>query len=256
MDAEDSSATPVNADEAYKECEDAIKVCEEAAVSSKYLLTVCVVIIILLGSLLVYLNLPLGQKQQSSSLSAYYMMPLNCVDCDVGMVKMVSSDVGVGIDAVVSDSVSRPSLLLVSRNKSTLWVAKSRLNILSGLCSFGGNKKACGLRNSSLAEAVVCLGGYNITGDSLIFYTQGECDYCRNMSSMLSRVRKEGNFSVVTLDLDYASKREIAGKCLSEILDIDGNVPQLACPSNGLIRMGLFSSESELQKFAEACRTA
>jgi hypothetical protein len=73
---------------------------------------------------------------------------------------------------------------------------------------------------------------------------------------MLSKVRKAGNFSVVTLDVGYKSKRDIASKCLSEILDVEGNVPQLACPSNGLSRMGLFSSEDEMRKFAEACRSA
>lgn len=263
MDAKDASAKPADVaesvknecDEAYRECEDAIKVCEDAALSSRYLLTVCVVIIILLGSLLVYLNLPYGQKQ-SDSLSVYYMMPLGCKECDVDMVRMVSSDAGVRIDAVVSDSVSRPSLLLISGNRSTLWVARSRLNILSGLCSFADNRKSCGLRNDSLVESADCLRDYNISRDSLIFYTQAECDFCRNMSSMLSKVRKAGNFSVVTLDVDYKSKRDIASKCLSEILDVKGNVPQLACPSNGLSRMGLFSSEDELRKFAQACRSA
>jgi hypothetical protein len=254
-DASECESAKDECDEAYKECEGAIKVCEEAALSSRYLLTVCVVIIILLGSLLVYLNLPYGQRR-SEALSVYYMMPLGCKECDVEMVRMVSSDVGEKIDIVVSDSVSRPSLLLVSNNRSTLWVAGSRLNILSGLCSFANNRKSCDLRNNSLLESAGCLRAYNISGDSLIFYTQGECDFCRNMSSMLSAVRKAGNFSVVTLDVDYKSKREIASKCLSEILDVGGKVPQLACPSNGLSRMGLFSSEDEMRKFAQACRSA
>lgn len=246
------SRSAIECEEAVKECEVAIRECEEAALSCRYLLSVCVIIILLLGALLVYFNLPyLGRGDER--LKVYYMMPLKCVDCDVLMVNEVASEAGLVVEDVVSDSVNRPSILIIYGNASTLASASSRLNILSALCFFASHNRSCELRKLAAQEVVKCLGGYNISEDTVLLYTQYECDYCRNLSSWARELRKEG-YKFEEIDLAYKQDKEIADRCLSSVIDLRGVVPQIICPANGVNRMGSLNSRDELRSFAESCR--
>lgn len=242
-------------DAAYKECEDAIKECEDAALSCRYLLSVCVVVIILLGSLLVYLNAPYSGKSSNGELRAYYLMPPSCRDCDTYVVKQVSSELGVRIDTVVSDGVQKPMLQVFFGNKSTVGTARTRLNILATLCSFAGNAKACSLVNASVTEPVACLGRYDVSPDTVIFFTQSGCDYCESMKAWVRELRDDG-YLFRDVDVFYKNDKEIADACLSGLLDVDGVVPQFVCPASGVAKVGAFASKEEMKEFADACRRA
>ncbi|MBN2013872.1 MAG: hypothetical protein JW778_01705 [Candidatus Altiarchaeota archaeon] len=239
---------------AVKECEDAILECEDASLSCRYLLSVCVIIIILLGSLIIYLNLPYDENgERFENLTVYYLKPQGCVDCDLSAMNEVSSELRLDIAVVESDSVLRPSLFVVYGDESTLGLANSKLNMLSLLCYFADVKESCELRDEDIRSAVECLSSYNISGDAVVFYTQEGCERCSDMIQWIRQLRDEG-YSFYTIDVDDEDEREIAEQCLNDVLDLHGVVPQFACAAKGRNSIGAFTSIEQMTSFAEDCK--
>lgn len=252
-DKKECAAAKEECEEAVVECEEAIRECEEASLSCRYLLSVCVIVIILLGSLILYINLPYDEEGDGfENMTVYYLMPVGCVECNPLMIEGISSELELDIKIVESDSVLSPSVLVVYEGRSTLGLAKSRLNVLSMLCDFTGVKKSCDLRLEDIDSMVVCLSGYNISADTVVFFTQDGCDRCSDMKPLISQLKGEG-YGFYTIDVDDEDELAVAEACLSDILDLEGVVPQFACAGKGRSRLGAFTSIEQMRDFADEC---
>lgn len=226
--------------------------------SWRYILAVSFIIIILVGAGLIYLNRPHAEtKQESENLSIYYLMPLDCEDCDLSMINEISSELKIEIKSIRTKIVPRPNVLIIFGDRADLGLANSKLNTLSLLCEFANITKACELRDGlrDIEFAVDCLNGYNVSSDSVIFYTGEDCDHCSEMKPWIRQLGKE-NYTFYTIDLVDENRTRIADECLSEILDLSGDIPQFACPALGRSHMGAFTSIGEMREFAENCRNA
>ena len=243
-------------EEACRECEEAIRECEEAALSCRYLLSVCVIIIILLGSLLIYLNLPYDEEK-GKDVKVYYIMPKGCTDCDLKMIEKPAKTIGVDVEVVESDAFKKAMILVVSENKTDYTSANSELNFLGILCDFAQIDDACALFNESqdISLATACVEKYNVSLDTVFFYTQDGCDHCADMASWIRELKKEG-YEFYTIDLDDEEKTKIADECLFKILDLSGDIPQFACASNGKGMPRAFTSIEEMKAFADDCASA
>lgn len=224
--------------------------------SWRYLLPVSVLIIILLGALLIYSNLPRNETEREfENLSIYYLMPLDCEDCDPSMISEISSELKIEIKSIRTKIVPRPNVLVIFGDKADMGLANSKLNTLSLLCEFANITKACELRDElrDIEFAVDCLNRYNISSDSVIFYTGEDCDHCSRMRPWIRQLRNE-NYTVYTIDFADENRTSIADECLYNVLDLKGDIPQFACAALGKNHMGAFTSIEEMREFAENCR--
>ena len=219
----------------------------------RYILGGLVVIIGVLAFLLMQ-NMLVNPGPNSGDVGVYYLMPVQCSDCDSSSFKELMSGIGVDSESVVSDSVSSPMIFMVYDGRSTLALANSRLNILSALCEFTDNLQACNLKEDYVFSAQECLKKNNISEDAIIFYTQGECEPCSQVLPFVRSLRDEG-YSFEKLDLDSSRDMAVAEECLSGVLDLEGQIPQFACTSNARVRLGGFESEEELRAFAQNCKS-
>jgi hypothetical protein len=235
------------------ECE-----CEESMTSWRCMLPTIVVIILFAAAILIYFNTPRPEKgQKYENLSVYYLMPPDCEDCDLSMIDGISSDLDVEIRGVRTRIVPRPNLLVVYGNRADMALANSKLNVLSLLCEFTNITRACDLRDElkSIESAVDCLNGYNVSPNSVAFYTGDDCEHCSGMKPWIRQLGKEG-YAFYTIAIEDENMTQIADDCLSEILDLKGNIPQFVCASLGKHHMGAFESIEDMREFAENCKNA
>jgi len=229
---------------------------EENMLSWKYILAVSLIVIIFVGVGLIYLNRPHNETgQKFENLSIYYLMPLDCEDCKQSMINEISSELEIEIKSIRTKIVPRPNVLVIFGDKADMGLANSKLNILSLLCEFANITKACELRDElrDIEFAVDCLNKYNISSDSVIFYTGEECDHCSEMKSWIKQLRKE-NYTFYTIDITDENRTGIADECLYNVLDLKGDIPQFACAALGKNHMGAFTSIEEMREFVENCR--
>ncbi len=214
------------------------------------------VLVVVLGCFLIYSGFSdNGCENKSSEVVVYYLMPLDCVDCNPEMLEDISSKLEIYVKSVESDSVTRPSVFVVAGNKSTLGLANSELNILSLLCEFAKLEESCVLQDEllSVSSAVECLSKHNISDDAVFFYTQDECAPCSDMLPWIKQLKAEG-FVFHVVDVDKGEDMSFADECLTQVLDIDGIIPQFACVSNGQNRLGAFTSIEDMRSFSENCK--
>ncbi len=230
---------------------------DETSRSWGYVLAVSL-IIILVGAGLIYLNRPHPEtEREPENLSIYYLMPPDCEDCDLSMINEISSELKLKIKSIRTRIVPRPNILVIFGDKADMGLANSRLNTLSILCEFVNITRACELRDElrDIEFAVDCLNRYNVSSNSVIFYTEEGCDHCNRMKPWIRQLRKE-NYTFYTIDLTDENRTRIADECLYNILDMKGNIPQFACAALGKNHMGAFTSIEEMREFAENCRNA
>ncbi|OYT41732.1 MAG: hypothetical protein B6U86_01750 [Candidatus Altiarchaeales archaeon ex4484_43] len=154
---------------------------DETSRSWGYVLAVSL-IIILVGAGLIYLNRPHPEtEREPENLSIYYLMPPDCEDCDLSMINEISSELKLKIKSIRTRIVPRPNILVIFGDKADMGLANSRLNTLSILC-------------------VDCLNRYNVSSNSVIFYTEEGCDHCNRMKPWIRQLRKE-NYTFYTIDL-------------------------------------------------------
>jgi hypothetical protein len=224
--------------------------------SWRNLLPITVIVVILLGVVLVYFNLPPEEDVVGSgNLSVYYLMPVDCVECNPLMMDEISSDLGIEIRVIRTKIVPRPSILIIYGDRADMGVANSRLNVLSLLCEFANISGACELRDEAkdIESAVDCLAGYNVSSDSIIFYTGDDCEHCSEMKPWIRQLTGEG-YVFYTIDIMDENRTKIADECLPNILDLRGNIPQFACAALGRTHMGAFTSFEEMRDFTVNCR--
>lgn len=233
---------------------------DDRGVSLKYLLLAGVVVILLVGVFLVYYNPPCRETVEESvteNLSVYYLMPPDCGDCDLQMIEDISSELGIKVRAIQTKIVPRPNMLVIYGDRADLGLANSRLNTLSLLCEFADIKRACELRDElrDIESAVECLGRYNLSANTPIFYTDSDCDHCREMSAWVEQLSGEG-YAFYKIDIADEGRTRIVDECLSSILDMSGNVPQFACTALGRNHVGAFKSLEDMREFAVNCVSA
>lgn len=198
-----------------------------------------------------------SSSTSDENLRILYLMPIDCKNCDVAMIDDISGGIGIEIEKYVTDSVPRAMVLLTFKNKATTALAGSELNILNAICEFSGYKKACLLRDAMVGspKTEICLDKYNLTKDQVAFYYTDWCPHCTRMKPWIKELENE-SYKFLWLNAENESDIKIAEECFSKILNIGGGIPQFACPSNGGLKVGEFSSKEKLKEFAEECKSS
>jgi hypothetical protein len=190
---------------------------------------------------------------EADSFRVDYLIPEECEDCNTSFIEDVSNNLGITIRIYETDNVRRPSILIFNGDGMALADASTRFNILNSICEFSGLKKACNLRDSfNNEEMEECLGRYNVTLDSMVFFHSQGCGHCKNMMPWVEDVKME-EYSVLWIDVTNDTMMNLADECLSGIIDLKGGVPQFACPATGKMHIGEFMSKKEMIEFASEC---
>ena len=205
-------------------------------------------------------------------LAVTYLYPIRCVDCDLNVagqcdfcnsyydirsMDVLSHDVGVPLSHAVSDVVDKPALFLVSEGKSTLGDARSKVTIANNLCRFAKVQKSCDLFTKELENLGLCVGGYGIGENTLIYHTSsGKCNVCGKTDPIADELAKLDfndtvKYSVYTVDHNSADGKQLISECLGAFNNIN-YAPQLLCPNNGADLTGQFTL-SEAREFADVC---
>jgi len=191
----------------------------------------------------------------SGSLSALYLYPEKCKDCNLSMVKQLSNDLGLDIGIFLSRDVSRPSVLVANKDKSYLGIANSRFNIANILCGVANYTKACVVIDDELAKAKSCLNEYKINPENVVFYyTSDLCENCDLMVSWVKELEKE-SYNFTGIDMNNTMQMTVAKQCLNQLIDVNGYVPQFVCPTTGQTHIGKFDFYDDLKEFADKCRS-
>ncbi|HEX55263.1 MAG TPA: thioredoxin [Candidatus Altiarchaeales archaeon] len=192
--------------------------------------------------------------EQLDRIKIIYLIPLNCDDCNLPMLQDIAYELEIKSELYITDAVKRPSALIMKDNRATLAVANSKLNIVTAICEFTGNERACSMRDSiNSSNMENCLSKYNISKNSVIFFHTEWCSHCRKMVPWIEKLENE-TYEFVWIDANDDERMKIVRECLAQILDKRGYVPQFACPANSKLHIGEFRTIDEMRKFAEECR--
>jgi hypothetical protein len=205
-------------------------------------------------------------------LRVYYMYPLRCVDCDLNkpgqcdyctsyydarLMDLLSQEVGVPVEFHVSDTVHRPSVLVVYDGKITLGDARTRYNIANTLCSFAKIEKSCTLFTGELERVEECVAAYGVEPGTVVYHTSSrQCPVCIGTDKSIKKLEgleyEEGvGYSVHVVDHADEQALKILSDCFRAFDDVD-YVPQLLCPVTGKDLTGEFTL-SQASEFADNC---
>jgi len=193
----------------------------------------------------------------STDVGIIYLIPENCQDCNLAMLQDISYELDIEHKLYFTDSVSRQSVLITKDNKATLAAASSRGNVLKALCDFSDYEMACNILNNSNKSSSVtdCLENYNISANSVVFFHADWCSHCKKMMPWVRQLENE-SYSFLWIEVSDKDKMNIAQKCLSDILDLRGGVPQFACPANGEHHLGEIRTIDDMKNFAARCMSS
>lgn len=201
-----------------------------------------------------------------SDLSVFYLYPLRCVDCDLTeggacdycnsyydlrLMDLVSDEVGVPVEFVVSDVVSRPNVFVVYDDKAVLGDARTRYNIAGTVCAISGLEKPCSVYAKALQDMQSCLSDYGVADDAIVYHRSSEnCPVCSKTDRVVEDLRGEG-YSVYTLDHADGDDMDVIRNCMAAFDHVD-YTPQLLCPTTGKDLTGEFDLSQGID-FAETC---
>jgi len=97
---------------------------------------------------------------------------------------------------------------------------------------------------------VKCIGPYNITPDTIVFYHSNQCGWCNKMKPVVEKLQNEG-YSFHWAEVSDAESMEVIKNCFRKQMTRSG-VPQFICTKNAEIHVGA-TSEKNLKKFADEC---
>lgn len=205
-----------------------------------------------------------------SGFSVYYLFPARCINCEKNtpptcdgcegfynapLLSLVSSELGVPVRFLVSDSVSDASIFVATGSQGFLGSAKSKTAIAQTVCATTGDASACSVVEGQLSSLKECLLGYGVSPDSVIYHYGEDCPHCEAMSPYVRELENlsydDAPYSVKwVLDEDEAGRRMLTD-CLGGLVDINF-VPQVICPANARTKTGAVRL-SELRDFADEC---
>jgi len=93
---------------------------------------------------------------------------------------------------------------------------------------------------------------------SVIFYHADWCPHCVKMEPWVAELTGAGYefYDLYNKDPEFEAKKALVLEHLSDIIDVDGGVPQFGCVSNKKKHIGEFPSKEDMQNFADECVAA
>jgi hypothetical protein len=217
----------------------------------------------------VYVN---SSAEAPEDLAVSYLYPLRCVNCDLNkpgecdycnsyyderVMDTLGEAVGVPIRFFVSDSVSRPGVLVAYKGKMTLGDGRTKYNLAHTLCQFAGVKVSCDLFQGESVKVKACMDKYGVPSGSVLYQTGGkDCPACQKTTGVVEELRassynESSSYVVRTVDRSDASQKRLVSECMQSF-DSAEYVPQLLCPASGSDLTGQFTL-SQAQQFADRC---
>jgi hypothetical protein len=213
-----------------------------------------------------------AQCPLQGNLSAYYLYPLRCVNCDLNApgqcdyctgyydertIGLVGADVGVPLQFKLSDAVNVPGVFVVSGGKATLGDGRTRYNIAQTLCQFAGVKESCDYFHGQRDRMLACVAGYNLAPGTVVYHTGGkDCTACSKADSIVAELKglqynDTVGYGVFVADRSKPQGAKIVSDCM-QFFDAKTYVPQLLCPATGRDLGGDFTL-SQAREFADRC---
>jgi FKBP-type peptidyl-prolyl cis-trans isomerase 2/glutaredoxin len=97
-----------------------------------------------------------------------------------------------------------------------------------------------------------CYGKYGISKGTVVFVHSNTCPHCQNVKPIVQELKNQG-YSFYLAESQDADAQKVVNECFGDVLS--GYIPQFICVNNKKENTGEMS-QSELQAFADECRTA
>jgi len=104
----------------------------------------------------------------------------------------------------------------------------------------------------SNVDPIACLASKGIGKNALVYIYSDSCSASQHNTPWVMALPAKG-YAVFLVDTANTSAMTIVTACLRDVAMFAGT-PEYICPSTGAVRSGAFSSEVDLENFANACR--
>ena len=106
--------------------------------------------------------------------------------------------------------------------------------------------------NEVNGDAITCLASHGINSTALVYIYSDSCSYSQANTPWVMVLIAKG-YNVFLVETSNTSAMAVATSCLSDIAYFTGT-PEYVCPATRQSKLGAFSSETDLDNFADNCK--